>query len=48
VVETLDTDPLNPDKLEHKFYAPGVGPVHVIRVGSAHHEETKLVHFTAG
>jgi hypothetical protein len=45
VVETLDTDPLNPDKIEHKFYAPGVGPVHVVRTGGSHSEETKLVKY---
>jgi hypothetical protein len=43
VLVTKDIDPLNPAKVEHKFYAPGVGPVHVIRIGSAHREETKLV-----
>jgi hypothetical protein len=43
VVETLDKDPLNPDKIEHKWYARGAGPVHVIRIGSAHHEEIKLL-----
>ena len=43
VVETFDRDPLNPDKKEHKWYAAGTGPVHVIRFGSAHHEEIKLV-----
>jgi hypothetical protein len=43
VVETKDIDPLNPDKVEHKWYAKGVGMVHVIRIGSAHHEEVKLV-----
>jgi hypothetical protein len=43
VLHTLDTDPLNPDKIEHKWYAPGIGPVHVRRQGSAHTEEIKLV-----
>ncbi|MCW2998029.1 MAG: hypothetical protein JWN65_1578 [Solirubrobacterales bacterium] len=43
VVRTYDIDPLNPDKKEHKWYAPGVGPVHVVRIGSAHHEEIKLL-----
>jgi hypothetical protein len=43
VLETYDIDPLNPDKKEHKWYAPGVGPVRVIRFGSAHQEEIKLV-----
>jgi hypothetical protein len=45
VVETMDTDPLNPDKIEHKFYAPGVGPVHVVRIGGAHQEEIKLIKY---
>jgi hypothetical protein len=44
VVETYDTDPLNPDKVERKFWAPGVGAVHVVRVGGSHQEEIKLVH----
>jgi len=43
VLHTLDTDPLNPDKIENKFYAPGVGPVHVKRKGSAHTEEIRLI-----
>jgi hypothetical protein len=42
VVITLDTDPLNPAKVEHKSFARGVGPVHVKRRGSAHTEEIKL------
>ena len=48
VVETYDTDPLNPDKREDKFFAPGVGPVHTIRVGGSHHEEIKLISFKRG
>jgi hypothetical protein len=48
VVETYDTDPLNPDKKETKFFAPGVGPVHTIRVGGTHHEEIKLISFKKG
>jgi hypothetical protein len=43
VVETYDTDPLNPDKIERKFWAPGVGAVHVVRIGGSHQEEIKLV-----
>jgi hypothetical protein len=43
VIATRDIDPLNPDKIENKWYAPGAGPVHVVRIGSAHHEEIKLV-----
>lgn len=45
VVETYDTDPLNPDKVEKKFFAPGVGPVHTVRVGGSHHEEIKLISY---
>jgi hypothetical protein len=43
LVETRDIDPLNPDKKELKWYARGIGTVHVIRTGSAHSEEIKLV-----
>lgn len=46
VVETYDTDPLNPDKIERKFWAPGVGAVHVVRIGGSHQEEIKLVHYS--
>jgi hypothetical protein len=42
VLHTLDTDPLNPDKIENKWYAPGVGIIHTKRIGSAHQEETRL------
>jgi hypothetical protein len=45
VVETYDTDPLNPDKKELKFYAPGVGLIHAVRIGGQHHEEIKLVSY---
>jgi hypothetical protein len=48
VVETYDTDPLNPDKKETKFFAPGIGPVHTIRVGGTHHEEIKLISYKKG
>jgi hypothetical protein len=43
VIVTKDIDPLNPDKVEHKWYAKGIGPVHVHRIGSAHQEDIKLV-----
>jgi hypothetical protein len=43
LVETRDIDPLNPDKKELKWYARGIGAVRVIRTGSAHSEEIKLV-----
>jgi hypothetical protein len=45
VVETYDTDPLNPQKVERKFWAPGVGAVHVVRIGSFHQEEIKLTSY---
>ncbi len=45
-VALLDTDPLNPTKIEHKYYAPGVGPVFVKRVGSAHREVISLVSYS--
>jgi hypothetical protein len=48
VVQTYDTDPLNPDKREEKFFAPGIGPVHTVRVGGSHHEEIKLISFKRG
>ncbi|MEH0502201.1 hypothetical protein [Streptomyces scabiei] len=43
VVVTDDTDPLNPDKADHKSYAPGVGLVRADRVRSGHHEHIALV-----
>lgn len=43
VILTEDIDPLNPDKLEHKWYAPGVGMVHVTRKGTSVTEEYSLV-----
>jgi hypothetical protein len=48
VVETRDIDPLNPDKKELKWYAKGVGAIHVIRTRSAHSEEIKLVRASTG
>jgi hypothetical protein len=44
---TKDLNPLEPDLLEHKFYAKGVGPVLAITVsGGASREE--LVSFVSG
>jgi hypothetical protein len=40
---TLDADPLNPDKVERKWYAPGIGLLAAVRQGSAHHESIELV-----
>jgi hypothetical protein len=48
VVETYDTDPLNPDKLEHKWYAPGVGMIEAIRHGGGHKEHIKLLKVVRG
>lgn len=45
VVETYDTDPLNPEKIERKYFAPGVGPIHTVRIGGSHQEEIKLVSY---
>jgi hypothetical protein len=42
VVLTEDTDPLNPDLVQHKWYAAGVGQVKVVRTGSSHHEDLHL------
>jgi len=46
VITTEDSDPLNPDKTDKKWYAPGVGVVHSVRIGSAHHESMSLVSVT--
>lgn len=44
LLTTQDSTPLEPKLLEHKFYAPGVGPVLAITVrGGSSREE--LVHF---
>jgi hypothetical protein len=47
VLKTKDTTPLEPDVVEHKFYAEGVGPVlAVVVAGGGGREE--LVSFTRG
>ncbi len=43
VVMTLDSDPLNPDKNDNKWYAPGVGLVRSARIATGHREEVALV-----
>jgi hypothetical protein len=48
VVETRDTDPLSPDKIEHKWYAPGVGLIEADRKWTGHHEHIKLVSIKRG
>ena len=47
VLMTKDFTPLQPEILEHKFYAPGIGPVLVLGIsGGAAREE--LVEFSRG
>ena len=45
-VITHDTDPLNPDKKENKWYGPGVGLIRADRIGSQHHETIELASVT--
>jgi hypothetical protein len=47
VLLTEDTDPLNPDRIDHKNFAPGVGMIYSQRVRTGHHEETTLTKVTA-
>jgi len=42
VVVTENTDLLDPSKLEHKFYASGVGQVYLNGVVNGHHEVVRL------
>jgi len=39
LVVTEDSDPLNPDKTDEKYYAPGVGLIYAKRIRSGHQEE---------
>lgn len=44
VITTKDSDPLNPDKTDKKWYAAGVGVVHSLRIKSdTSHESMSLV-----
>lgn len=43
VVITLDKNPLDPSKIEHKWYAPGAGFVYAVLKGGGHTEITKQV-----
>ena len=43
VVVTLDRNPLDPSKIERKWYAPDVGFVQAILHGGGHSETAKLV-----
>ena len=38
-LQTEDTTPLQPDVLEHKYYAPGVGPILAIDIAGGGREE---------
>ncbi len=42
-IVTLDKNPLDPSKIEHKWYAPGVGVVRAVLRGGGHSETTELV-----
>jgi hypothetical protein len=44
---TRDTTPLEPDVVEHKFYARGVGPVLALAVSGGSGRE-ELVGFVSG
>jgi hypothetical protein len=48
VVVTEDRDPLNPDKIDEKHYAPGIGLVYSKRDRAGHHEESSYVKTTTG
>jgi hypothetical protein len=43
VITTEDSDPLNPDKTDKKWYAKDIGVVHTIRIKSGHQEDMSLV-----
>jgi hypothetical protein len=47
VLMTKDFTPLDPDVLEHKFYAKGVGPVLVVGISGGSDRE-ELIAFTPG
>jgi hypothetical protein len=48
IVITEDRDPLNPDKVDLKKYAPGIGLVYSERVRTGHHEVISYVRTTTG
>jgi hypothetical protein len=48
VVVTEDRNPLDPDKLDTKKYAAGVGLVHTVRDRTGHHEEAAYIKTIAG
>jgi hypothetical protein len=46
-LQTEDSTPLDPDVVEHKYYAEGVGPVLVVQVSGGESRE-ELISFTPG
>ena len=48
VLVTEDTDPLNPDRIDEKRFAPGIGLVYTKRVRTGHQEEASFVKTTTG
>jgi hypothetical protein len=48
VLVTEDRDPLNPDLIQHKSYAPGIGMIKTERLGNNHHELLQLTKIVAG
>jgi hypothetical protein len=47
VVKLKQTTPLEPDAIEHRYYARGVGLV-LVRVTTGERERVQLVRFTPG
>ena len=45
VLATRDANALSPGSFEHKYYAPGIGPVLGVSRGGSREE---LLHFTRG
>jgi hypothetical protein len=48
VLKTRDTTPVEPDVVEHKFYAPGVGVVQESEVTGGEGEHSVLIEMTKG
>jgi len=46
ILVTEDTDPLNPDRIDEKRFAPGVGLVYTKRVRTGHQEEASFLKTT--
>jgi hypothetical protein len=48
VVVTEDTDPLSPDKIDEKRYAPSAGMIYTKRIRTGHSEESSLTSVHGG